>query len=83
MLVPILISVCSKSGILPQNIVIPAVVAVSMAFMLPVATPPNAIVYGTGYIKLKDMIKAGLILDIIFAIYITIFFFVFFHIFNT
>jgi sodium-dependent dicarboxylate transporter 2/3/5 len=82
MLVPILISVCLKSGILPQNIVIPAVVAVSMAFMLLVATPPNAIVYGTGYIKLKHIIKARLILDIIFAIYITTFFFVFFHIFN-
>jgi sodium-dependent dicarboxylate transporter 2/3/5 len=52
MFVPILISVCSKSGILPQNVVIPVVVAVSMAFMLPIATPPNAIVYGTGYIKL-------------------------------
>jgi sodium-dependent dicarboxylate transporter 2/3/5 len=82
MFVPILISVCSKSGILPQNVVIPVVVAVSMAFMLPIATPPNAIVYGTGYIKLKDMLKAGLILDIIFAIYITIFFLAFFHIFN-
>jgi len=82
MLVPILISVCLKSGILPQNVVIPVVVAVSMAFMLPIATPPNAIVYGTGYIKLKDMLKARLILDIIFAIYITIFFFIFFHIFN-
>jgi sodium-dependent dicarboxylate transporter 2/3/5 len=80
MFVPILISVCLKSGILPQNVVIPVVVAVSMAFMLPIATPPNAIVYGTGYIKLKDMIKAGLILDIIFAIYITIFFFAFSHI---
>ncbi|MFZ8803427.1 MAG: SLC13 family permease, partial [Candidatus Calescibacterium sp.] len=38
MFVPILISVCSKSGILPQNVVIPVVVAVSMAFMLPIAT---------------------------------------------
>jgi sodium-dependent dicarboxylate transporter 2/3/5 len=80
MFVPILISVCSKSGILPQNVVIPVVVDVSMAFMLPIATPPNAIVYGTGYIKLKDMIKAGLILEIIFAIYIDIFFFAFSHI---
>jgi solute carrier family 13 (sodium-dependent dicarboxylate transporter), member 2/3/5 len=52
MLAPILILVCSKSGILPQNIVIPAVVAVYMAFMLPIATSPNAIVYGTVYIKL-------------------------------
>jgi sodium-dependent dicarboxylate transporter 2/3/5 len=36
-----------------------------MAFMLPVATPPNALVYGTGYIRLKDMVRAGLVLDLV------------------
>ena len=36
-----------------------------MAFMLPVATPPNALVYGTGYIKISDMIKGGIVLDFI------------------
>jgi sodium-dependent dicarboxylate transporter 2/3/5 len=36
-----------------------------MAFMLPVATPPNALMYGTGYIKLKDMVRGGIILDIL------------------
>jgi sodium-dependent dicarboxylate transporter 2/3/5 len=33
--------------------------------MLPVATPPNALVYGTGYVRLKDMVRAGLVLDIL------------------
>ena len=40
-------------------------VAASMAFMLPVATPPNALVYGTSYVRLRDMVRAGFILDII------------------
>ena len=38
--------------------------AANCAFMLPVATPPNALVYGTGYIGQKDMIKTGIILNI-------------------
>ena len=45
--------------------------AANCAFMLPVATPPNALVYGTGYIGQKDMIKTGIILNIfsIFVVY--------------
>jgi len=36
-----------------------------MAFMLPVSTPPNAIVYGSGLVSIKDMIKTGVLLDIL------------------
>lgn len=39
--------------------VIPAALAATCAFMLPVATPPNAIAYGSGYVRIVDMIKAG------------------------
>ena len=39
--------------------------AASLAFMLPVSTPPNALVYGTGYIRIRDMIKGGIWLDLI------------------
>ena len=46
--------------------------------MLPVATPPNAIVYGSGKIAIRDMIKAGFILNIIGIIIITIAYFLFF-----
>ncbi|MCF6439588.1 DASS family sodium-coupled anion symporter [Pseudoalteromonas luteoviolacea] len=45
--------------------IIPAAMAASCAFMMPVATPPNAIVFGSGEIKIKDMIKAGFVLNII------------------
>ncbi len=43
----------------------PAVLAASCAFMLPVATPPNAIVYGSGAITIPQMAKAGLVLNVI------------------
>jgi len=45
-------------------------VAASCAFMLPVATPPNAIVYGTGEVDQKEMVKVGLILNVTFAVII-------------
>ena len=55
----------------PLFFVIPATIAASCAFMLPVATPPNAVVYGSGKIEIKDMIKAGLILNLISLIVIS------------
>ncbi len=65
MMVPILIAIAANIGIDPTTFVIGAAIAASMAFMLPVATPPNALVYGTGYVKLSNMIKAGFWLDIV------------------
>ncbi|MCX7761322.1 MAG: DASS family sodium-coupled anion symporter [Candidatus Kryptonium sp.] len=76
MMVPILISICSELNVNPLILVLPATVASSMAFMLPVATPPNAIVYGTRYVSLKDMLKVGFILDLVMWFYITVFFYV-------
>ncbi len=65
LMIPIIISVARGTGDDPVTLSIAATVAASMAFMLPVATPPNALVYGTGYIKITDMIKGGAILDLI------------------
>ena len=65
MMVPIVISIALKSGENPIALAIATAVSASMAFMLPVATPPNALVYGTGYVRLRDMVKSGFILDII------------------
>jgi sodium-dependent dicarboxylate transporter 2/3/5 len=65
MMAPVVISIAQSTGENPVALTIAAALASSMAFMLPVGTPPNALVYGTGYIKLRDMIKAGFILDIL------------------
>ena len=64
-LIPIIISICLKLGLSPLYPVIFVATACSLAFMLPVATPPNAIVYGTGHINKNTMIKYGLILNIL------------------
>lgn len=65
MMVPIVIAIAQGTGDDPVALSIAAAVAASMGFMLPVATPPNALVYGTGYIKIRDMIRVGFLLDII------------------
>lgn len=60
---PILGGVAMGMGMEGANImvlIIPAALAATCAFMLPVATPPNAIAYGTGYVRIGDMIKGGL-----------------------
>jgi len=51
---------------------LPATLAASCAFMLPVATPPNAIVYGSGYIRIPEMVKAGFVLNIIGIVVLSI-----------
>ncbi|AEF96159.1 anion transporter [Methanotorris igneus Kol 5] len=73
-LVPILIATASQLNIRPEILALPVGIAVSCAFMLPVATPPNALVFGSGYIKEKDMIKAGFILSLISAVIVTLMF---------
>lgn len=49
----------------PLSLVVPVALAASLGFMLPVATPPNAIVYGSGAVRSSDMLRAGAILDVI------------------
>jgi sodium-dependent dicarboxylate transporter 2/3/5 len=65
MMIPIIISIARGTGDDPIALSVAATLAASMAFMLPVATPPNALVYGTGYVKITDMVKGGLILDLL------------------
>jgi solute carrier family 13 (sodium-dependent dicarboxylate transporter), member 2/3/5 len=69
---PIMTSVAIGIGENPLLLTIPAAVAASCAFMLPVATPPNAIVYGSGVITIPQMARAGLTLNIAFIFIITI-----------
>ena len=62
---PIATSIAVAISVAPISIAIPLVLASSLAFMLPVATPPNAIVYGSGKITIANMIKAGFVLNLI------------------
>ncbi len=74
LIAPILYATAQTLNKPPEMLIIPAAVAASCAFMLPVATPPNAIVYGTGHIKQRDMMKVGFILNIVFALVLAAFF---------
>jgi sodium-dependent dicarboxylate transporter 2/3/5 len=71
-LVPILAAVALGLGIDPVTVILPAALAASCAFMLPVATPPNAIVYGTGRITIAQMAHAGIWLNLIGIVIITL-----------
>lgn len=70
-LVPIISSVAVGLGQDPTFFVIPATIAASCAFMLPVATPPNAIVYASQEVTITEMSYAGFWLNVIFIIFIT------------
>ena len=64
MILPILAGLSVSIKINPLLLMIPATLAASLAFMLPVATPPNAIVFGTNRISVKDMVRTGILLNI-------------------
>ena len=72
MLLPVLAAIGLEMNIDPLILMISATMAASCAFMLPVATPPNAIVFGAGYLRIPDMIKKGFWLNIISIILISI-----------
>ncbi len=67
MLVPVVISISTVAEISPIPPTLGVCLAASLAFILPVSTPPNAIVYSTGLVPLPKMLKAGLLLDILGA----------------
>lgn len=72
LMLPILIVIQHSMNINPLLLMIPATLASSLGFMLPVATAPNTIVFGSNRLKVNDMLKAGLILDIIGILLITL-----------
>ncbi len=63
--IPLLGPVAVSMELSPLYLVVPAALAASFAFMLPVATPPNAIVFASGQLPIKDMVKAGLVLNLV------------------
>jgi sodium-dependent dicarboxylate transporter 2/3/5 len=65
MAMPIMAGAAMGLGVEPVTLMTSAALATSMAFMLPVATPPNAIVFSSGYLTVSQMFKAGIVLDIL------------------
>lgn len=70
MMLPILAPLALGLNVHPYILMIGTTLAASCAFMLPVATPPNAVVFGSGYLRIIDMVKAGFLMNIISIIII-------------
>ena len=71
--IPVLGGVAMGIGTDPMALLIPAAFAATCAFMLPVGTPPNAIVFGTGAVSIGQMAKGGVVLNIVGVVLITLF----------
>jgi sodium-dependent dicarboxylate transporter 2/3/5 len=65
MAMPVMAGVAAGLGIAPIALMATAAMSASMAFMLPVATPPNAIVFGSGYLTIPQMVKAGFVMNLL------------------
>lgn len=73
MLLPVLAPMAISVDIHPFILMVGAAVAASCAFMLPVATPPNAVVFGSGYLRIPDMVKKGFVMNLVSIILLTLF----------
>ena len=69
---PIAITTAMSMGFSPIPVAVGVAISSSLGFMMPVSTPPNAIVYSSGYVPIIKMIKTGAILDFIGILFITI-----------
>ena len=69
---PVLAALAATTGLAPTILLVPATVAASCAFMLPVATPANAIAYGSGHVSISEMVRAGVWLNVAFALLVTL-----------
>lgn len=68
---PVLAALAAVLGIAPLMLLAPAAIAASCAFMMPVATPPNAIVFGSGRLAIADMVRAGFVLNLVSIVVVT------------
>nr|WP_321224418.1 DASS family sodium-coupled anion symporter [uncultured Psychroserpens sp.] len=73
MLLPVLAPMAITVDMHPFILMVGAAVAASCAFMLPVATPPNAVVFGSGYLRIPDMVSKGIVMNIISILIVTLF----------
>jgi solute carrier family 13 (sodium-dependent dicarboxylate transporter), member 2/3/5 len=63
--IPVVFGIATNLGMSPILLAMPVTLGASMAFMFPVSTPPNAIVFSSGHMKVKDMMRAGIVLNLI------------------
>jgi solute carrier family 13 (sodium-dependent dicarboxylate transporter), member 2/3/5 len=75
MVLPILASVAVAMKVHPLMLMIPATLSASFAFMMPVATPPNAIIFGSGRVRIAEMARAGLLINLVGVLVIATFFY--------
>lgn len=73
-LAPVVAGIAIGLNIPILNVLIPITIASSCAFMLPMATPPNAIVFASGYVKVKEMVRAGVVLNVFAVILLVIYY---------
>jgi sodium-dependent dicarboxylate transporter 2/3/5 len=71
LVLPIVLSLSKMVDLPPLALLMPVVISASMAFMLPVATPPNTVIFSTETIRIQDMAKTGFILNIAGIVIIT------------
>jgi sodium-dependent dicarboxylate transporter 2/3/5 len=71
-LLPVIAAIAIQAGVPPIVLTVPITIAASCAFMLPVATPPNAIVFATGRLSIPQMARAGILLNIIGIIIVSL-----------
>ncbi len=73
MILPILAAMAIAIDVHPFILMVAATVAASCAFMLPVATPPNAVVFGSGFLRIPDMVRAGIWMNVLSIVLLTLF----------
>ncbi|MCB1221898.1 MAG: SLC13/DASS family transporter [Planctomycetales bacterium] len=71
MILPVLAATAVAINVDPLLLMVPATISASCAFMLPVATPPNAIIFGSGRISMAEMARAGLLINLFAALLVT------------
>lgn len=79
LILPLLFTLSNQLNINPMLLVFPASIAASYGFMLPAGTPPNAMAFATGLVSQKEMMKVGLLLNLLFSIILAVFFYLIFY----
>ena len=69
---PVIAAIAAQSGIEPLILCVPVTLAASCAFMLPVATPPNAIVFSSGVLTIPEMVRAGFVMNLVALVVLTL-----------